>query len=322
MSTPMNGAGEAHLDLTLRESKTVAQDVVELTLARPDGAALPTWTPGAHIDLELGDGLVRQYSLLGALDDPTVWKVAVLKEPESRGGSVAAHALKAGMTVGVRGPRNHFALEPAPRYLFIAGGIGITPIMAMIASAEAAGADWRLAYGGRSAGSMAYGAELAARHPERVTLYPQDETGLLPLGALLGTPQEGTLIYCCGPEPLLAAVEAQAADWPVGSLHVEHFSPKEITDDAPDTAFEIELAQSGLTLTVPAGRSILDVVSEAGIDVLTSCQEGTCGTCETAVLEGSPLHRDSILTDREKERGESMMICVSRARSAKLVLDL
>ncbi|MGR3376372.1 PDR/VanB family oxidoreductase [Salipiger abyssi] len=322
MTVQLNTGPDAPLSLTVTDKRIVARDIVELTLRNADHSALPDWRPGAHIDLLLGDALVRQYSLLGDCTDPTTWRVAILREPESRGGSVAAHKLEVGQPVDVRGPRNHFALSPSSRYLFIAGGIGITPLIPMLASAEKAGADWKLSYGGRSAETMAYGAELKALYGDRVTLYPQDEAGLLPLATLLGTPDEETRIYCCGPEALLSAVEAQTAGWPKGSLHVEHFTPKPVEDDIPDQPIEVVLAASGLTLHVPADRSILDMVTEAGIDVLTSCQEGTCGTCETVVLEGEPLHRDSVLTESEREAGETMMICVSRACGKKLVLDL
>ena len=322
MSNQTAAGAEAPMLLTVSERRDVAQDIVELTLRNEEGTALRPWAAGAHIDLELGDGLTRQYSLLGDLSDPSVWRVAILKEPESRGGSVAAHGLAVGDRIPVRGPRNHFALEPSKRYIFIAGGIGITPILPMIAQAQQAGADWQLIYGGRNASTMTYAKELAERYGDKVALYPQDEKGLLPLETLIGSEQEDTLIYCCGPEPLLAAVDAHTSAWPKGSLHVEHFSPKPIDDDMPDQPIEVVLAASGLTLQVPADRSILDVVTEAGIDVLTSCQEGTCGTCETFVLEGKPLHRDSVLTESEKEAGQSMMICVSRACGAKLVLDL
>jgi ferredoxin-NADP reductase len=223
--------------------------------------------------------------------------------------------------VRVRGPRNHFPLLPSPRYLFVAGGIGITPILTMVAAAEATGARWELVYGGRRRASMAFLDELAG-YGERVAVRPQDEFGLLDLDALLGTPQPDTLVYCCGPEPLLAAVEQRCADWPSGSLRVERFTAKPLTEPVLTGAFEVELAQSGLTLTVPPDRSILDVAEDAGVNVMSSCSEGTCGTCETPVLDGEPDHRDSVLTEEEQAANDCMMICVSRSRCPKLVLDL
>jgi ferredoxin-NADP reductase len=229
--------------------------------------------------------------------------------------------LAVGDVVRVRGPRNNFPLEPSPRYLFIAGGIGITPLLPMIATADAAGADWQLVYGGRQRSSMAFLDELA-RHGDRVLVRPQDETGLLDLDGLLATPQADTRVYCCGPEPLLAAVEQRCAGWPPGSLHVERFSPRPPGAPARLEAFEVVLARSELTVDVPPDRSILEVVEDAGIPVLSSCAEGTCGTCETAVLEGLPDHRDSVLSEEERAANDCMMICVSRSCSSRLVLDL
>jgi ferredoxin-NADP reductase len=300
-----------------------AEEVVSLTLRHPAGAELPAWEPGAHIDLLLADGLVRQYSLCGDPTDRTAWRVAVLREPEGRGGSTYVHdKLTEGTSVRVRGPRNNFALLPAARYLFVAGGIGITPVLPMVAAAEAAGADWTLLYGGRTRTSMAFTAELAV-YGDKVRLAPQNETGLLDLASYLGDPVPGTLVYCCGPEPLLNAVEERcAASWAPGALRVERFKAKDAAPDAPDDSFEVELRQSGLTLTVPSDRSILQTVEEAGVSVLYSCTEGTCGTCETDIVEGEADHRDSVLTDEEQSANETMMICVSRCRGPRLVLDL
>jgi ferredoxin-NADP reductase len=316
---------EFEADLVVREVTTVAEDVVALTLADPSGAALPAWTPGAHIDLVLDETHVRQYSLCGRPAEPDRWRVAVLKAPDSRGGSVLVHdGLREGATVRVRGPRNHFPLVAAPRYLFIAGGIGITPILPMIDEVAAAGADWRLLYGGRSRASMAFLAELAA-YGDRVTVVPQDEAGMPDLAAELAEPQPGTLVYCCGPEGLLTAVEKHCETWPKGTLHLERFSAKaEPAGAAEDQnpAFELVLQRSGLTLTVPPDRSIFEVVREAGVSVLGSCLEGICGTCETEVIDGEVDHRDSVLTAEEQETNEFMMICVSRCRSARLTLDL
>ena len=316
-------ATEVDLDLVLDSKRTESDGVTVLTLRDPSGADLPPWEPGAHVDLVLSPELTRQYSLCGDPADRSVWQVAVLREPAGRGGSEFVHdRLDERSTVHVRGPRNHFALEPAERYVFIAGGIGITPIVPMIGAADAAGADWRLLYGGRTRASMAFRAELQERYGDRVTVAPQDETGLLDLASVLGEPREDTLVYCCGPEPLLVAVESQCAVWPTGALHVERFAPKEFDEPVRTESFQVELAQSGMTLDVPPDRSILEVVEAAGVQVLSSCQEGTCGTCETGVLAGEPEHRDSLLTNEERAANDTMMICVSRSCGAKLVLDL
>ena len=302
-------------ELLLERKETVADGVVRLLLRHPKGEALQRWEPGAHIDLVLRPDLVRQYSLCGDPADRSVFTLAVLLEPNSRGGSRHVHErLRAGDRVRIRGPRNNFGLVPAKRYLFIAGGIGITPIVPMLAAVHG---DWRLVYGGRTRASMGFAEALCRRYGERVSVLPQDETGLLPLDELLAEPDPDRAVYSCGPEPLLAAVKERC---PPETLHLERFTPK------PDTGgrapFEVELARSGRTVLVPQGKSILETLENAGLAVLSSCREGTCGTCETAVLDGVPDHRDSLLTPAERDTGDVMMICVSRARDGRLVLDL
>ncbi|MEV6996461.1 PDR/VanB family oxidoreductase [Streptomyces sp. NPDC093982] len=312
----MNDVYEAELVVARREF--AADGVLALTLRHPLGEQLPAWEPGAHVDVVLGPELERQYSLCGDPADRTAWRIAVLREPDGRGGSAHVHEqVGQGHKVRVRGPRNHFRLEPASRYVFVAGGIGITPILPMLAAAEAAGAAWTLLYGGRTRRSMAFAEELGP-YGERVTVAPQDESGLLDLASVLDDLPTGTLVYCCGPGPLLDAVEARC---PSEVLRVERFQAKE-QPVGEDGEFDVELAQSGLTLTVTPGMSVLDTVRAAGIEVLFSCTEGTCGTCETDVLDGTPEHRDSVLTREEQESGETMMICVSRCRGKRLVLDL
>ncbi|MDQ0382099.1 ferredoxin-NADP reductase [Amycolatopsis thermophila] len=307
------------LRVTAREPR--ADGVLALTLARPDGGRLPDWTPGAHIDLVLPAGTTRQYSLCGDRWDAHTYRIGVLREPHGRGGSAYVHDhLRVGDHVGVGGPRNNFPLVPSPRYLFIAGGIGITPLLPMIAQAALLGADWTLLYGGRRRDSMAFTDELAV-HGERVHLVPEDERGLLDLATWLGTPRPDTKVYCCGPAPLLAAVEAACRHWPPHSLHVERFTARE---QAPvrDEPFEVELRRTGTTVTVQREVSVLDAVRRAGVDVLSSCRQGTCGTCETGVLDGIPDHRDAILGDDERAAGDCMFVCVSRSCTDRLVLDL
>ncbi len=307
------------LEVTAREAR--AEGVVALTLSRPDGGRLPDWAPGAHIDLVLPNGLTRQYSLCGDRWDAHSYRIGVLREPAGRGGSAYVHdRLRPGDRVGVGGPRNNFPLVPSGRYLFVAGGIGITPLLPMIHQADLLGADWTLLYGGRRRASMAFTDELAA-YGDRVHLVPEDEHGLLDLASWLGTPRPGTKVYCCGPAPLLAAVESACRDWPPFSLHVERFTAREQAP-ARDEPFEVELRRTGTTVTVTPGISVLEAVRGAGVDVLSSCRQGTCGTCETGVLAGVPDHRDSILADHERAAGEVMFVCVSRSCSDRLVLDL
>lgn len=315
-------ASEFEADVRVQGKAEVSDGVVALTLRRDDDGPLPPWSPGSHLDLILDGVATRQYSLCGDLTDRHTWRLGILRDVNGRGSSLYVHdVLQVGDLVRIRGPRNNFPLVEAPRYLFIAGGIGITPILPMIAAAEAAHADWRLAYGGRRRASMAFLDELAG-YGDRVSVHAHDETGLLDLEALLGTPQPETKVYCCGPEPLLAAVEQRCAAWPSGALHVERFVAKPLTEPARTESFEVVCAASQVTVTIPPDRSILEVVEEAGLEPLYSCTEGTCGSCETAVIEGEPDHRDSVLTPEQREAGDCMMICVSRSLRSRLVLDL
>jgi len=315
---------ERRADLVVTARNMRAEGVISLTLADPTGAKLPAWTPGAHIDVLLDDTVVRQYSLCGSPGDQHNWRIGVLLDPGGRGGSRRVHeTMNVGDAVAVRGPRNHFPLLAADRYVFIAGGIGITPMLPMLEAATDAGAAWQLFYGGRSRESMAFVGELA-RYGDRVTLWPEDTRGMLPLDEILSSPSDGVLIYCCGPEGLLTATERQCAAWPVGALHVERFAAKPKPEAATegDSAFEVVCRRSGVTVMVPPDKSIIEVLEENGVSVLSSCLEGVCGTCETAVLAGTPDHRDSLLTQEEREANEYMMICVGRALSDRLELDL
>ncbi|MCZ4587594.1 PDR/VanB family oxidoreductase [Rhodococcus opacus] len=314
---------ETELSLVVVEREFVADGVMLLQLRHADGVALPRWSPGAHIDVILTPELTRQYSLCGDPADESTWQIAVLREPDGRGGSQFVHdKIALGDTVEVRGPRNHFELESAPRYLFIAGGIGVTPIKTMAARAEAEGAEWTLTYGGRSRASMAFLDELTAHFGDRVTIHPQDEKGLIDLDSLLGTARADTLVYCCGPAPLLDAVNEGCEHWASGSLHIERFSAKTLTEPDFTGVFEVELATTGKTIEVQPDETILDAVTAAGVQVLSSCREGTCGTCETVVLDGEVEHRDALLSEDEQASNETMMICVSRARCPRLVLEL
>ena len=315
---------ERRADLVVTARNMRAEGVISLTLADPTGAKLPAWTPGAHIDVLLDDTVVRQYSLCGSPGDQHNWRIGVLLDPGGRGGSRRVHeTMNVGDAVAVRGPRNHFPLLAADRYVFIAGGIGITPMLPMLEAATDAGAAWQLFYGGRSRESMAFIGELA-RYGDRVTLWPEDTRGMLPLDEILSSPSDGVFIYCCGPEGLLTATERQCAAWPVGALHVERFAAKPKPEAATegDSAFEVVCRRSGVTVMVPPDKSIIEVLEENGVSVLSSCLEGVCGTCETAVLAGTPDHRDSLLTQEEREANEYMMICVGRALSDRLELDL
>ncbi|MFV2177615.1 PDR/VanB family oxidoreductase [Actinomadura sp. LOL_016] len=303
-------------------AKTAVADGVCLLTLRP-AEPFPAWTPGAHVDLLLAPDLVRQYSLCGDPADRESLQVAVLDEPEGRGGSRFVHRrLSAGDSLDVRGPRNNFPLVDAPAYAFVAGGIGITPLLPMIRRVAARGLPWRLLYGGRTLSSMAFAGDLTELGGDRVTLRPQDEHGLLDLPPYLGGAENGTAVYCCGPEPLLQAVETARAGFPLLSLHTERFAARAPQTAGPDGGFEVELGGSGRTIGVTAGETLLEALEREGVAPPFSCREGTCGTCETGVLSGTPDHRDSLLTDDERAAGDVMFPCVSRAASPKLVLDL
>ncbi|AMO06050.1 ferredoxin [Mycolicibacterium neoaurum] len=323
--TDTDPARKDALELVVAHRADLADGVVGLVLEDPAGGPLPEWTAGAHIDLELTDVLVRQYSLCSSPDDRHRWRVAVLLERGGRGGSRHVHdSVVQGSRIRVGGPRNHFPLQPADRYQFIAGGIGITPIIPMIERAEADGADWHLLYGGRQRSSMAF-ADVLAGYGDRVTFWPQDELGMLDLNSVLRESRDDTLVYCCGPEGLLCAVEQACSHWPASALHVERFAARPDAlapaEGALDT-FDVVCRTSGVTVTIGRGESILETLRENGINMLASCMEGICGTCETRVLEGTPDHRDSVLSADEQAENDYMMICVSRSLSPTLVLDV
>jgi ferredoxin-NADP reductase len=315
---PRDG-GESELRLTVCDRRAAGDDVVVLDLCAADGGLLPAWTPGAHADILLPNG-PRQYSLCSRPDDRTTWRIAVLREEHGRGGSRYIHErVRTGDDLRARGPRNHFPLNPAPRYHFVAGGIGITPLVPMMAQATSNGVDWHLTYGGRSRESMAFADELAEAYPGQVTLHPQDRQGLLDLDGLLRGLAPTTEVYACGPSGLLNALTERFVDRP-GKLHVERFSAVPVARSTT-TSFEVELASSGRVLTVPPGESLLDVLLDNDVAVDSSCEEGTCGSCETVVLAGEVEHRDAIL---DPAACGSLMVCVSRAASTcpRLVLDL
>lgn len=302
---------------------TEAVGVASFRLVPRDSGELPEWTPGAHVDVVLTPDLVRQYSLCGDPADRTGYQIAVLREEHSRGGSAFLHeSVKVGDELTISVPRNNFPLADAPRYVLIAGGIGITPLLPMLGKLAADGADWLLYYGGRERTRMAFVDRLTAAHGERVTVHPEQESGLLPLDGILGGLAERTAVYCCGPEGLLLAVERLCAEREV-AVHVERFRARE-PETAPgeDIAFDVVVKGSGQTIPVGAGQTIMAALENAGFDTPFSCREGTCATCETRYVDGEVDHRDSVLSAEERETGDTLMICVSRSRSPRLVLDI
>ncbi|KFF59359.1 hypothetical protein JF66_11915 [Cryobacterium sp. MLB-32] len=295
----------------------VADGVLGIRLEGPDRALLPLWHPGAHLTLHLPNGLERQYSLCGDPADRHHYDIAVLRTIDSEGGSEWIHQnVVPGMTIQVSGPLNHFELEPAAEYLFIAGGIGITPMKAMIESLPAQ-RDWSLVYVGRSRRTMAFAAELEARYAGRVLIQASDErTTSLNLDEVVG--RAVGQVYCCGPESLMSAVAARV---PAERMHLERFVALDRAA-RPATPVHVECRKSRKAFDVPAGQSILDALEENGLPVLGSCRKGVCGTCEVRVLAGEPEHLDSVMDDADKESLRIMYPCVSRATTPGLVLNI
>lgn len=303
------------------QKRLVAEGLVSLTLRRPDGGRLPDWTPGAHLDLILDDGTTRQYSLCGDPWETSEYRIAVRREPDGRGGSARVHdLLQVGDTIGVGGPRNHFTLVPSARYSFIAAGVGITPILPMVRQVQQLGLDWRMLYLGRSRPATGFLGELEP-FGERVTLHFDDEHGFPDLAAWVGPERADTKLYACGPAGMLDAIERLCADWRPGWVRMERFVAG-LAAPARSAPFEVELARSGITVTVAPDVAITTALREAGVGVLTSCGAGLCGTCETPVLAGAPDHRDSVLDDAERRSGTCILPCVSRSLGDRLVLDL
>ncbi|WP_375002757.1 PDR/VanB family oxidoreductase [Aeromicrobium sp. CTD01-1L150] len=315
-------------EVTVGAARMEAEGVLSLELKDPFGRELPSWTPGAHIDVVLPSGAVRQYSLCSDPSDLTAYRIAVLRESDGRGGSAEIHdSALVGRALRIRGPRNHFVLEDAASYLLVAGGIGITPILAMARSLSQAGKRFRVLYGGRKRSSMAFVQELRELVGDALHLVPEDEKGMIDLATALASCESGTDVYCCGPEALLQAVDAACGEAStVADLHVERFSAAP-ESPAPEpgqgaTGFEVELRRSAAFFTVGPEDSLIDMVRQHCPEVMSSCEEGFCGTCETRVLEGEPEHHDTILTEKERASNKTMMICVGRCTSERLVLDL
>ncbi|MHA6667688.1 PDR/VanB family oxidoreductase [Homoserinimonas sp. A447] len=308
------------IQLRVLRREAIADRVLALTLESADRTPLPEWTPGSHIDLTFPGGMIRQYSLCSDPADRSSWRIGVLRELAGRGGSDTVHdSVQVGDTLSATGPKHSFRYSaPASDVLFIAGGIGVTPILPMVKAAEQAGITWRMLYLGRNRESMGFLDELEP-YGDRVTVHTSDSGGRLPLGA--GIAAFGLIdpeIYACGPAPLL---DALGECWPAARLHVERFTGDGNGAEDSDTAFIVETSD-GTEIEVAADESILAAMMRCGVPALNSCQEGICGTCETVVVEGTPLHRDSLLSDEERASNETMMICVSRCIGDRLVLEL
>jgi vanillate monooxygenase ferredoxin subunit len=315
------------LDVVVARRTVEAQDIVALELRDPAGAALPPWTAGAHIDVHLAPGLVRQYSLCGAVQDRQRYRIAVLREEASRGGSATVHAhVHEGDRLRIGEPRNLFALERAPHTLLFAGGIGVTPILAMAQELCAQDRSFALHYGVRSAARAAFRREIEqSRFAARVSVYCADEPrGLqLDVDAVLRAALAGTHLYVCGPAGFIAHVReaARGRGWGEQRIHSESFGAAPVACGA-DRPFRIRLAASGRSIEVGAGESAAAALLREGVAVPLACEQGICGTCVTRVLDGEPDHRDLYLTPQERARNDQFTPCCSRARASLLVLDL
>lgn len=311
----------ALLKLRLESIQYLARDTLLYAFAAPAGTTLPPSEPGAHIGLHLPNGLVRQYSLLEGGREQRRYQVGVKRDPKSRGGSSFMHdQLRPGVVIDVEPPRNNFPLDEAAAHsVLICGGIGITPILCMARRLKALGRSMTLVYSCRDRVDVAFLEEL--RSYENLHLHIDAEAGgVLDIAALVASQPADAHFYCCGPGPMLAAFEAATAQLPPAQVHVEYFTAKQ--EAALDGGYTVELSRSGKSLQVPGGKTILQVLKEAGVEVAHSCEEGVCGACETRVLSGVPDHRDAILSDPEKAANNTMMICCSGCKGERLVLDL
>lgn len=301
--------------------RDAARDIRVYELGRPDGGRLPAAEPGAHIDLHLPNGMVRQYSLIVPDAEPTSYTVGVKRDERGRGGSRYIHAhLQVSARLTISPPRNNFPLvDSAHHSVLLAGGIGITPIWSMVQRLAALRRSWSVHYACRSRRDAAFLAELQTF--DGVQFHFDDESRGQPLdvGAVVAAAPADAHLYCCGPAPMLATFEAAAADWPREQVHLEYFARAK---DGADSAFVVELARTGREFLIPSGTSILSVLRDAGISVTSSCEQGVCGACETRVISGIPDHRDMVLSDLEHAENKSVLICCARSKSNRLILDL
>lgn len=316
------------MQVLVARKEAIARDVFLFELASPDGHALPAFEPGAHIDVEVAPGLVRPYSLCNDAAERARYQIAVLRDPDSRGGSSAMHErVHAGDLIRISEPRNHFSLAPdAPQSLLFAGGIGVTPILCMARRLASVGADFIMHYCARSFERMAFREQLEqGRFADKVHLHV-DGAGMghrLDIAAVLSGARSDAHLYVCGPGGFLDSVRdtAAAAGWEKERIHFERFCAEPLPPQATDD-FDVQLARSGRTVRVRTDQSIVQALAEAGIDVPVSCEQGVCGTCLTRVLDGVPDHRDQYLMDPEKAANDQMLLCCSRARTPSLRLDL
>ncbi len=314
------------MTVQVQAKRQEADGVAGFTLVDPHGRALPTFTAGSHIDVQPEPGVLRQYSLCNQPGSTDSYQIAVLREPQSRGGSQAMHeAVDEGDLIQISAPRNHFELAPdAKRSLLLAGGIGITPILAMARQLHRDGAEFELHYSARSQAAMAFHDWLTSGPlSAQVQCYFDDQGSRLPIDQLVAQPHDGTHLYVCGPGGYIDFVmdRFRTAGWPEAQLHTEFFTAADI-DTSNDGSFELVLARSGESYRIPADQTVAEVLLDNDVDLLTSCEQGICGTCITRVLEGIPEHRDRYMTEAEHAANDCFTPCCSRAKTERLVIDL
>jgi tetrachlorobenzoquinone reductase len=321
-SPPVTATADGLIDVRLTAIRYAARDTNLYEFVPLDGKPLPGYEPGAHIDVHLPNGIVRQYSLLEAEPDPTRYVIGVKRDPASRGGSRYVHdELRVGKSLRISAPRNNFSLvEDASHVVLFAGGIGITPIWCMVQRLEKLGRSWKLYYACRSRADMAFLHTLEAMTSSQFHFDDESAGKFLDVASIVAATPKDAHLYCCGPTPMLKAFEAATAEWPADHIHVEYFTPKQ--EAAKTGGFVVELARSGQEFVIPEGKSILQVLLDAGVDVDYSCELGICGACEQRVISGTPEHRDAILTEEEQASNTKVMICCAGCKSERLVLDL
>jgi tetrachlorobenzoquinone reductase len=310
------------IDVRLTAIRYAARDTNLYELTRLDSKPFPAYEPGAHIDVHLPNGIVRQYSLIEAVPDPARYTIGVKRDPASRGGSRYVHdELRVGKSLQISAPRNNFPLvENASHVVLFAGGIGITPIWCMVQRLAQLGRSWKLYYACRSRSDMAFLQALEAMTSSQFHFDDESAGKFLDVASIVAATPTDAHLYCCGPTPMLKAFEAATAKWPREHIHIEYFTPKQ--EAAKTGGFVVELARSGQEFIIPEGKSILQVLLDAGVDVDYSCELGICGACEQRVISGTPEHRDAILTEEEQAANTKVMICCAGCKSERLVLDL
>ncbi|MFL6796652.1 MAG: PDR/VanB family oxidoreductase [Xanthobacteraceae bacterium] len=315
-------SSEGLIEVRLTAILYAARDTNIYELTALGGISLPSYQPGAHIDVHLPNGLIRQYSLIDPDGGGTSYRIAVKRDPASRGGSRCMHdELRVGRSLEISAPRNNFALiEDAPHVLLLAGGIGITPIWCMVQRLAKLGRSWTLYYASRSRVDMAFLQTLETMAGSQFHFDDENAGNVLDVAGIIAQTPRDAHLYCCGPTPMLTAFEKATGDWPRAQIHVEYFTPRQETDKTG--GFIVELARSGKEFVIPEGETILQVLLDAGVDVDYSCELGICGACEQRVLAGIPEHRDAILTEEEQASNSKVMICCAGCKTERLVLDL